>query len=95
MPIQNMWSLLMYLFYIVLVATTISVIATGAILIGINSVVSVSQLVTPPTEGAVQTVTVSIYAALILVPASLLASAPLIEWWYNFLFRIFKMEKIA
>ena len=72
--------LIRFLGFAIMLGATISVIVNAVIVVAVyKSPVDVSK------EGAA----ISLYAVVLIVLASLLATAPLIEWWYNYLSRLF------
>ena len=84
--------LLPHLLFALLSGVITSVILLGALLVGLDSMASVLALMTQPAVKSANPNHAIQYAAIAVLLASLLATAPLIGWWYNFLLRVFNVD---
>ena len=85
-------ALLLNLLFALLSGIITSVILIGALLVGLASMVSFLELTTLPSAESAQASPAIQFAAVAVLLASLLATAPLIGWWYNFLLRLFNVD---
>ena len=84
--------LLLNLLFALLSSIITSVILLGALLVGLASMASFLELTVQfPAEAAKASPVIQLAAVAVLL-ASLLATAPLIGWWYNFLLRLFNVD---
>ena len=87
-------ALLLNLLFALLSGIITSVILLGALLIGLASMVPFLDITTQPSAEAAKIGPTLQMAALAVLFASLLATAPLIGWWYNFLLRAFSVDTL-
>ena len=93
MIFTHLRTLLPHLLFALLSGVITSVILLGALLVGLDSMESVLALMTQPRAESVRTDPAMQYVAVAVLIASLLATAPLIGWWYNFLLRMFNVDQ--
>ena len=84
--------LLLTLLFALLSGVITSVILLGALLVGLTSMASFLDLTTQPSAEEAKVGIAIQLAAIAVLFASLLATAPLIGWWYNFLLQVFKVD---
>lgn len=75
-----------FLSFAVILGSAISVIANAAIVVAVYNI---------PADVSKGRDATSFYAIALIVMASLLATAPLIEWWYNYLSKLFGINWIS
>ena len=73
---QQVTRLFRFVCFSIFLGTTVSIIANAAVVIAAYNI---------PKEFSQRNDAVTVYATVLIVLASLLATAPLIEWWYNYL----------
>ena len=73
---QQVTRLLRFLGFSIFLGSIVSIIVNAAGIIGAYSI---------PADLSRRNDSVTVYAIVLIVLASLLATAPLIEWWYNYL----------
>ena len=83
----RVWST--HLLFALLSGFVASVILLGALLVGLAGMASFLDITTQPAAGVSLAIQMAAIAVLI---ASLLATAPLIGWRYNFLSRLFRVD---
>ena len=81
-----------HLLFALLSGIITSVILLGALLIGFDSMESVLAHMTQTSAESAEVDPAFQYAAVAVFLASLLATAPLIGWRYNFLLRMFSVD---
>lgn len=93
MLLTHLRVLLPHLLLAIISGAITSVILIGALLVGLSSVASVLDLIAQPGVESVQPESAIQYAGVAVLLASLLATAPHIGWGYNFLLRMFRLDK--